>query len=451
MADTNGTAKPAHGNHWPILIGLAVGVLGGLAAQGLLAQGMVTKDQIDFWSERVARPIGGIFLRLVMMVVIPLILSALVLGVYEIGDPRRLGRMGIKTFAITCLFSACAVVIGVAMVDAFGPGRGLSKEQTTVLQEKFGAKAAKFEDQQKKNAAGKPLESMLLDIIPNNLLAEMVGAIDGSSPGNGMLAVMFFAVAFGIAMTSIGARAEPLAEVLRSVLDCTMAIIGFAMRIAPVAVACLLFAATATLGLDILKMLAAFVATVIGGLLLHMLVVYSLAVLLIGRRSPWWFFANTTEALLTAFATSSSNATLPVSLRVAKEDLKLPHELSQFVLTVGATANQNGTALFEGVVVLFLCQVFGIELTVIQQVTVVAMSVLAGVGTAGVPGGSIPLIVGVLNGVGAPPGAIGVVLGVDRLLDMCRTAVNVVGDLAVAVCVAGPEEAQARFNPPADV
>jgi dicarboxylate/amino acid:cation (Na+ or H+) symporter, DAACS family len=445
MAETSGVAKAGPGGqHWAILIGLAVGVLGGLAARQFLPA-----EQIEFWATRVARPLGSIFLRLVMMVVIPLILSALVLGVYEIGDVRKLGRMGLKTFGVTCLFSAMAVLIGVTLVNAIGPGRGLDPGKTKLLQEKFGANAAKFEDQQKKNAQAKPLETMLLDIIPNNLLAEMVGAIDGSSPGNGMLAVMFFAVAFGIAMTAVGAEAEPLAAVLRATMACTMAIIGFAMRIAPLAVACLMFAATATLGADILKLLAAFVGTVVGGLTLHMAVVYSLAILLFARRSPLWFFAKTSKALLTAFATSSSNATLPVSLRVAEEDLKLPPELARFVLTVGATANQNGTALFEGVVVLFLCQVFGIDLTLMQQVTVVMMSVLAGVGTAGVPGGSIPLIVGVLNGVGAPPGAIGVVLGVDRLLDMCRTAVNVVGDLAVAVCVAGPVRGDGTAGPSA--
>jgi DAACS family dicarboxylate/amino acid:cation (Na+ or H+) symporter len=212
------------------------------------------------------------------------------------------------------------------------------------------------------------------------------------------------------------------------------------MRLAPYGVACLVFAMTARLGLTLVPPLLGFMATVLIGLALQMAVVYPLALWLFAKRSPWAFFRDISDAIVTAFGTSSSNATLPVSLRVAEENLRLPRSVSNFVLTIGATGNQNGTALFEGVVVLFLAQVFHVELTLVQQVTVVLMAMLAGIGTAGVPGGSLPLVVVVMQSVGVPGEGIGIILGVDRLLDMCRTTLNVTGDLAIAACVAPSQE-----------
>jgi DAACS family dicarboxylate/amino acid:cation (Na+ or H+) symporter len=193
------------------------------------------------------------------------------------------------------------------------------------------------------------------------------------------------------------------------------------------------------LGIGILQTLLAFVITAFLGLALQLFVVYSIVVLVFARRSPWTFFKDVSEAMLVAFGTSSSSATLPTAIEVAREKLKLPSRVSNFVLTVGATGNQNGTALYEGVVVLFLAQVMGVELTASQQFTVVLMAILAGVGTAGVPGGSLPLIIVVMQSVGVDGAAIGIILGVDRILDMCRTVVNVTGDLAIATCVAGSE------------
>jgi DAACS family dicarboxylate/amino acid:cation (Na+ or H+) symporter len=228
-------------------------------------------------------------------------------------------------------------------------------------------------------------------------------------------------------------------SVLEAVFDVCMVIIGFAMRIAPYAVACLVFGVTARLGFDILRTLVWFVLTTLAGYTIHMVVVYSLTIRVFARMSPLEFFRRISEAILTAFATSSSNATLPTAMRVAEDSLKLPRNVANFVLTVGATGNQNGTALYEGVVVLFLAQVFGVELTMLQQFTVVLMSVLAGVGTAGVPGGSLPLIAILLGTVGVPPEGIGIILGVDRILDMCRTVLNVTGDLTIAACVARVE------------
>jgi len=218
-----------------------------------------------------------------------------------------------------------------------------------------------------------------------------------------------------------------------------MKIIGFAMKIAPLGVACLMFSATATKGLGIVGGLGVYAAVVIAGLALHQFGTFSLFLKLFGGKSPIIFFREIKEAMITAFSTSSSNATLPVSLRVAEKELKLPPEISRFVLTVGASANQNGTALYEGVTVLFLAQVAGVDLSLMQQITVALMCIVAGVGTAGVPGGSLPLVVGVLVTIGVPAESIAIIMGIDRILDMCRTTLNVTGDLVVAQCVAHGE------------
>ncbi|HEY6565271.1 MAG TPA: dicarboxylate/amino acid:cation symporter, partial [Pirellulaceae bacterium] len=348
------------------------------------------------------------------------------------GDLRRLGRLGIRTLWYTLLLSSISVVIGLTLANTVRPGAGLSAEQRELLQTKYAEGAKKATGQAEK---AKSLKDSLLDIIPRNPLQEMVGALDGSSPGGGMLAVMFFALAFGVALTVAGERTQPLIRVLEGVYDTIMIVIGFAMKLAPFGVAGLIFSLTADLGWEILKMVAWYVVTVLVGLAIHMLGVYSLFVAFFARMQPMRFFERITEVMLTAFATSSSNATLPTSLRVAQDNLGIRPEVSSFVLTVGSTANQNGTALYEGITVLFLAQVFGVDLSFSQQIQVVLMSILAGVGTAGVPGGSLPLVVLVLRSVGVPVEGIGIILGVDRLLDMSRTTLNVTGDLAVALAV----------------
>ena len=219
-----------------------------------------------------------------------------------------------------------------------------------------------------------------------------------------------------------------------------MRLIGLVIACAPVGVAALLFNLTAQLGYEILQQLAIYVIVVLLALAIHQFVVYSLAVKLLGGMSPLAFFKGIQEAMVTAFSTSSSNATLPTALRVAEEKLHLPPSASRFVLTIGATMNQNGTALFEGVTVLFLAQFYGIELSLAQQAMVVGICILGGIGTAGVPSGSIPVVAMILGLVGIPVEGIGLILGVDRFLDMCRTVLNVSGDLAAAVVVSRGEE-----------
>jgi DAACS family dicarboxylate/amino acid:cation (Na+ or H+) symporter len=437
VTDAADRAKGRMPLHTKIMLGLLVGAVAGLAANYIAGRSAEAAAAVSNIAVNFAEPLGKVFLRLVIMVVVPLVVSALALGVLELGDVRRLGRVGLRTLGFTLILSGTSVFIGLTLVNTMKPGSGLTKEQQAQLEARYAGAASGAEEKAEKS---KSLKDTLLDLLPENPLQEMVGAIDGSSKGNGMLAVMVFALILGVALTLTTERTATLVKVLEGTFDVTMTIIGFAMKLAPYAVACLVFSVTSQIGFDILLTLLRFVATVLLGLGLQMFVVYPLLLMAAARMSPKRFFRDVSEAIFTAFGTSSSNATLPTSLRVAKEELKLKPEVSQFVLTVGATANQNGTALFEGVVVLFLAQVFGVDLSFTQQFTVVLMAVLAGVGTAGVPGGSIPLIVIVLKTVGVPSEGIAIILGVDRLLDMCRTVLNVTGDLVLAACVSRTEE-----------
>lgn len=389
-------------------------------------------DDAVYW----AKPIGGIFTRLMMMVVVPMVFAALTLAVVEIGDVRKLGFIGLKTLGFTAILSTSAVLIGVGLVNGFEPGRSLTVEQRNKLLGDNSKDAAKNVDKAKQ---AKALKDVLLDLLPENPLQEMVGAVDGSSKGDGMLAVMVFSLICGIAITSCPEETKTFVSWLEGLYAIAMAVIAFAMKLAPVGAGLLVFALAAQLGFGIIQTLAWFVLTALLGLALQLFVVYSIVVVVFARRSPWAFFRDVSEAMLVAFGTSSSSATLPTAMEVARDQLKLPSRVANFVLTVGATGNQNGTALYEGVVVLFLAQVMGVELSASAQFTVVLMAVLAGVGTAGVPGGSLPLIIVVMQSVGVDGGAIAIILGVDRLLDMCRTVVNVTGDLAIAACVAHSE------------
>jgi DAACS family dicarboxylate/amino acid:cation (Na+ or H+) symporter len=282
--------------------------------------------------------------------------------------------------------------------------------------------------------AARPLSETLVELVPRNPLESAVRALDGE-----MLPLMLFALVFGVAVSAgrVGedGGSNVLVRALAEVFDACMRIVHFVMKLAPVAVFAIVFNTALTQGVGVLRSLLFYVVTVVAGLMLQQFGTYSLLLRTVGRRSPAEFFRKCREVYLYAFSTASSNATLPLSLEVAETSLGLPPRVSRFVLTVGATANQNGTALFEGVTVLFLAQVYGLELTAGQQVRVMAMSVLAGIGTAGVPGGSLPMVMIVAQSVGIPAEGMGLILGVDRFLDMCRTTVNVSGDLVIAALV----------------
>jgi dicarboxylate/amino acid:cation (Na+ or H+) symporter, DAACS family len=420
--------------HTRILIGLLVGVVAGVAVNRLLggdAPGVV-------WTVRnITEPIGQLFLRLLLMVVVPLVFAALVVGVAGIGDVRKLGRVGLKSFAYTLIISAISVVIGLTLANTIRPGERVGADTRAALEERYRTDAASRVQSAQTTAAGandSPLMQVVKTVVPSNPVA----AISSETPN--MLHLMFFALILGVAATLIPVEiAAPFLRGMQGLFEISAKIIDIIMKIAPFAVACLLFNNTARFGLDLLGTLAWFVATVLLGLSLHMFGVYSLSVYFLSRISPIEFFRRIKTVLLTAFSTSSSNATLPTALRVSEENLGVPREINSFVLTVGATANQNGTALYEGVTVLFLAQLAGVDLTLGQQLGIAYFAILGGIGTAGVPSGSIPFIIIMLASYNIPPALIAIILGVDRILDMCRTTLNVAGDITAATYVARSE------------
>ena len=421
--------------HTRILVGLAVGVLAGLAVNALWGG---SHPVVDGVIRHVTEPIGTLFLRGLLMIVVPLIASSLVVGVAGIGDVRRLGRVGLRSFLYCFVISAISVVIGLTLANTIRPGERVRPETAAQLAERYGSDAQRRVQAIQAERAG-PSESPLMQVVKTIVPANPLYAVSAFETPQ-MLQLMFVALILGVAATLVPAAvAAPLLRVLEAVYALSAKIVDMIMQIAPFAVACLLFTNVARFGIDLLAALSWFVLTVLIGLALQMFGVYSLSVRLLSKISPLEFFRRVKTVMLTAFSTSSSNATLPTALRVSEENLGVPREINSFVLTVGATANQNGTALYEGVTVLFLAQLAGVDLTLGQQLMVVYMAILGGIGTAGVPSGSIPFIILVLATVGVNPALIAIVLGVDRILDMCRTTLNVVGDLTAATYVARSE------------
>jgi Na+/H+-dicarboxylate symporter len=409
--------------HTKMLIGFVAGIVAGLAANAWGIDGPF----LAFLVTWVADPIGQLFLRLLFMLVIPLVFSALVLGVVEIGDPKSLGRIGVKTLLFVLTITTVAALIGLVAVNLLRPGQGLPPEIGQAML--AGASERAGEIAARRDFSGIDL---LLNIVPRNPIA---AAANGD-----LIAVMFFALMFGIAATVLRSPGTvSFVAAVQGVYDICLKLIGWVIQLAPYAVAALLFAITAKLGLDVLRQLAWYVITVVLALAVHMFVVFPLLLKFVGAMSPWQFFRRAEPAILTAFSTSSSSATLPTTLKVAEERLGVPRRVGRFVCTLGATANMNGTALFEGVTVLFLAQFFGVELGLGQQLAILVLCMLGAIGAAGVPGGSLPVIAMILAMFGIPPEGIGIILGVDRFLDMCRTTVNVTGDLVGAVVVARGE------------
>lgn len=418
--------------HTRIFIGLAVGVITGVGVNRLWGG---EHPAVQWMLSNVTEPIGQLFLRVLLMTVIPLVFSSLVVGIAGLGDVRKLGRIGVKSFAYCAVISAISVIIGLTLVNVIQPGKRIDSKTAAGLQERYGADAQKKVEEAKKIG---PAESSAMQVVKTLVPANPIAAIASETPN--MLHLMFFAVVFGVALTLVGKeKTGPLLGTLEGLYAVSAAIIDLIMKVAPYAVACLLFNNTARFGYDLLVALSWFVVTVLLGLGLHMFGTYSLSVWLLSRISPLTFFRRIKVVMLTAFSTSSSAATLPTTLRISEQNLGVPREINSFVLTVGATANQNGTALYEGVTVLFLAQLAGVELSVGQQFGVAYLAILGGIGTAGVPSASIPFIVVVLAGIGVNPALIAIILGVDRLLDMCRTTLNVAGDLTAATYVARSE------------
>ena len=418
---------------------LAIALLFGIALGAALHPYADNPGLVAF-NMHVLRPIGQIFLRSIFMIVVPMVFSALVIGVYQLGRGHNLSGVAGRTLGFTVVLSAASVAIGVALVNLLQPGRGFQLGSAA-------GGASGVQAIEANAAAAKPLSDVIIELIPRNPLESAVRALDGE-----MLPLMVFAVIFGVAVSGLAKGKDEddvvLVRVFEQIFDACMRIVHFAMLLAPFAVFAIVFNTAFTFGTGIVASLMFYVATVVAGLLIQQFGVYSALLWTVARRAPGDFFRKCREVYLYAFSTASSNATLPLSLDVAEHKLGLPPQISRFVLTVGSTANQNGTALFEGVTVLFLAQVYGLDLTVSQQVRVMVMSILAGVGTAGVPGGSLPMVMIVAQSVGIPPEGMALILGVDRFLDMCRTAVNVSGDLVIAALVSGRE---VRTFAPAEV
>ncbi len=422
--------------HYKIIIGMLIGSISGLLLQ-FFGVSQSTISTILLW----VKPVGDIFLRFIFMMVIPLLLGALINGISEIDDLKKLGSIGLKTLYYTIVVSMISVFIGITMVIIFKPGADLSATDRSMLIEKFQDKVSTVTSNMEL-VKNKNIGDIISQIVPKNPLEDMVRAFDSSYSGGGILAVMFFGLMLGIALNGLDPiKAKPVKDFFESLFEVSMRLINMAMQLAPYGVAALLFSLTSSMGFSIIFLLLKYFSVCFTALCIHQFGTFSLILKYIAKVSPRLFFKNIQEVMLTAFSTSSSNATLPTALRVVNEKLSIPKPIANFVLTIGSTANQNGTALYEGVTVLFLAQCFGVDLSIGQQFYVMIICILAGIGTAGVPGGSLPVIAIILTTIGVPAAAIGIIIGVDRLLDMCRTVLNVTGDIVAAQVVARWESA----------
>lgn len=408
-----------------IFIGLVLGAVAGIA---------LSLSGLGSWGA-VLQPAGDIFISLIKMVVIPLVMASIILGTASLGDLRALGRIGLKTIAFYLVGSAIAVAFGLVAANLFAPGAGLDdqKRQAIVAEvEKNTEMVRKIEGAKAGVEEGGGVGQMLSRIIPSNPIKAMA---DGQ-----MLPIIFFSILFGVALTMVGEG--PRAGVvgfLDGVNEAMIVLVNGIMALAPYAVFAIITAVTAQLGIEFLLSLMRYALLTIGTMAAFYVIFYSIVVRAMGGISPLRFFKAMRPVGLIAFSTSSSNATLPENMLVCQRDLGVSKSVSSFVLPLGATVNMNGTAIYQGISVMFIAQVFGRDLTLVQQLTVVLTAVLASIGAAGVPGAGMIMLAMVLSSVGLPTAGIAVVLGVERILDMLRTVLNVTGDAAAAVIVGNTE------------
>ena len=395
--------------HTKIFIGLILGIVIGL---------------IFGEKARLIEPVGTIFLRLITMIVVPLVLVSLMLGTASLGDIRKLGRIGIKTIAYFTITTMIAISIGLVLANIVNPGYGLNEQVREELYQNYESTAQiGIQRMEEKPSA----LDVLVNIVPTNPLQSLV-------EGN-MLQVIFLALLFGIILTLIKKeRAEPLIKFLEGLNDAIIQVVHIAMRLAPYGVLALIAAVIGQYGVQILVTLLKYSSVVVGGLVIYTFSINSLAVGFLGRLNPLRFYKGVKEAMIIAFSTSSSNAALPVSLECV-EYIGVPREYSSFVIPLGATINMDGTALYQGVAAVFIAQIYGVPLGIMDQLTIVLMATLASVGAAGVPAAGIITLAMVLRQIGVPLEGIALILGVDRFLDMCRTTTNIVGDMACSVVI----------------
>lgn len=415
--------------HW-ILLGLVFGIATGVLLQTWVHPGASSPpSRIYQFIIEFMNFCGQIFLRLLQMIIIPLVVGSIVVGTAGLGDFRHLGRLGARVLVYYLLTTAIAVTIGLVLANVIKPGLYLSPHSRQQLMESLGS--------QKKPVDVKPpeLKDILIGLVPRNPLQSMA---EGD-----MLPIIIFSLLFGTGITIIAPqKAKFMVDFFDGITDISVALVELIMKLAPIGVWALMALVVARIGLEVLKPLLIFSLVVLGGLLLHVVLIYTSSLRFLSRVPPWEFFRRIPEAMLVAFSTSSSSATLPVSMKVAEKELGIPERIAGFVLPLGATINMDGTALYQGVVTVFLTQLFEHSLTLGDQLIIVLTATLASVGAAGVPSAGIITLVIVLRSVGLSPEGIAIVLGVDRILDMCRTMVNVCGDLVAARYVYTAEAAR---------
>jgi DAACS family dicarboxylate/amino acid:cation (Na+ or H+) symporter len=381
----------------------------------------------------VLEPFGQIFLRLLFFVVLPLVFCSLAAGVLQLGDMRTLGGLAVRTFALFLLNMAIGTLLGLLMMNLLEPGHALSAAMRAQLIGDYGG-AAQATLQRHAESPALSLATLVDMFLPRNLFGAFIGN-DRKSLGD-VLPLIVFAVLIGAAGTQLtAARHAMLREMLETGVELMTRIVRLALRLAPYAVPALIFSVVVRVGPGVLVALGLFVVGCVSVMLLHLFGTMSLWLKLWARASPLQFFRQIRTVLITAFTTSSSNATLPTALACARDELGIRPQTAGFVLPLGTTMNMSGTALYEGCVVLFVAQVFGVELTLVAQATLLVLAVLSAVAVAGIPGGSLPLIAGLLVSFGIPPEGIGIILGADRLLDMTRTMVNVGCDMVTCKVV----------------
>jgi dicarboxylate/amino acid:cation (Na+ or H+) symporter, DAACS family len=407
-------------NARPALIALLFGALLGLGAHALSTEFAFLSQVYTYGVD----PLARLFLRMLLLPVLPLIFSALVLTLCEV-DREQLTQLGRRTLLYTLCMSAIAAALGVGLVNLVQPGAALRQRGL--------ATAAELPAAALPAGPERPLPETLLALVPSNPLSPFV---------NGdVLGVVFLAILFGAALAGLrGEGGQTLRAAVRGVYEVSLRVLGWVLWLLPAGILLLTYSVTYRLGPDVLGDLGLYLAVVVVGLCLQLFGVYGVSVRVFGGLSPRVFFVAIRAALVTAFATASSSATFPVALKVAEENLELPPRVTRFVLSAGAMLNQNGTALYEGVTLLFLAQAYGVELGPAQQLGVMGVSLLSGIGAVGIPGASAPALAAVASVFGIPLEGVALVLGLDRVLDMCRTTVNVAGDLAAAVFVAAREQ-----------
>ena len=412
-----------------ILLGLVVGAGFGVTLNLMYAPAMGAEktgafENVEWWANQVIKPFGDLFLRLLFMVVVPIVFCSLYLGVSGLGSVQKIGSLGSRTLAWFLGSTFVAGLIGIVLVRVIRPGGNVSPDTVARIKMQYGEVAqAKIEQ----SADVKGVLQMIVDFVPTNVVGT---AADNKS----ILGLIIFALIMGAASTRLPShKTQALRDLLEGIYELCIKVLAWVMELAPIGVACLIFHATALLGVDVMKLVGLYFITAMGGLLFYQLVVITTLAKVFAGLSPARFYRGIRTLVVTAFSTSSSNATMPTTIRTAVDEFGAPKEIAGFVMPLGATMNMNGTALFEGVSVLFLAQVYGAELDIAQQAMVIGFSVLIAIGAAGVPGGSIPLLAIVLMQVGVPPEFLALILGVDRLVDMTRTIPNVSSDLVCSL------------------